>query len=127
MGMRTLVVVAALVVAPAAACNFSGTFDSSGLRVRLEGDITRGPTQPVCSVDQPCTAPFVGQFLVRQGALTITSFQTDSAGRFSVQLAPGTYTVVPVGGTFPATQQQTVTVGTDSVTVVHLDYDTGIR
>jgi hypothetical protein len=137
MGIRTLRPIAvmraaalAVIVggaAAAAGCDFAAHFDSTGLQIRLEGTITLGPTTPVCRVDQPCDGPFVGTFVVRQGVLTVATFTTDSAGAFAVRLAPGTYVVAPTGSSFLAAQQRTVTVGSDSVTVVHLGFDTGIR
>jgi hypothetical protein len=126
--MRALalaVIVAA--AAGAAGCDFAARFDSTGLQIRLEGTITLGPTEPVCRVDRPCDGPFVGTFAVRQGALTVATFTTDSAGAFAVRLPLGTYVVAPTGSSFLAAQERTVTVGADSVTVVHLDFDTGIR
>jgi hypothetical protein len=111
----------------AGGCDFAAHFDSTGLQIRLEGTISLGPTAPVCRVGQPCDGPFVGTFVVRQGALTVARFTTDSTGAFSVRLAPGSYVVAPTGNSFLAAQERPVTVGTDSVTVVHLDFDTGIR
>ena len=60
----------------------------------LHGTVTRGPTQPVCRVGQPCSAPAVHTWLVftRSGHATART-RTDLRGRYSVRLAPGVYAV----------------------------------
>jgi hypothetical protein len=97
---------------------------------RLVGQVVRGPVQPVCQVDVPCEEPFSAGFTVRLGSRRVTTFRSDSQGRFAVPLAPGTYTIVPAPDApllSPSQQAKLVTVGPDSVTVVQLDFDTGIR
>jgi hypothetical protein len=95
----------------------------------LTGVVTRGPVTPVCRVDIPCSAPFVATFSVLQGTKIIASFHSDSAGRFTVMLNPGTYFVVPTDATLlgPSGQAKTVTVGSPGLTSLNLEFDTGIR
>lgn len=109
-----------------AAPDTSGSSTSTG----LEGVVRRGPIQPVCWPDEACIAPFSARFEVRSGDRLITSFRSDSAGRFLVRLAPGEYMVVPdslsplLGAIW---QTHAVVVGSAGLTHVELDFDTGIR
>ena len=95
----------------------------------LTGTITRGPITPVCRVDVPCSAPAAGSFSVVQGDATVASFRTDTAGNFTVMLAPGTYTIVPADASVmgPMRQGKAVTVGATGMTTVRIEFDTGIR
>jgi hypothetical protein len=102
-----------------------GAVSSTG----LEGTMLRGPTRPVCQVDQPCTAPFKSGFVVLQGGRIVARFQSDSAGRFRIQLPPGTYTVSPDESAplLARADAHEVTVGPSGLTHVDLEFDTGIR
>jgi len=99
-----------------------------GDRTGLEGVIRRGPVTPVCLPDIPCDAPFAGRFLVLQGSGVVARFASDRAGRFRVTLAPGDYHIAPEAGSpvMPG-QRQPVSVPDSGITVVELDFDTGIR
>ena len=102
-----------------------GVVSSTG----LEGTMLRGPTRPVCRVDQPCTAPFKSGFEVLQGGQIIARFESDAEGHFLVHLPPGTYSVsadesAPLLARADAHQ---VTVGPSGLTHVDLEFDTGIR
>lgn len=103
--------------------------DEVPTRTGLEGTVYRSPTRPVCQVDNPCRAPFSGDFEVRQGERLAARFQSDSAGHFVVHLARGSYRIVPAGkaGLLGRGQPQEVTVGPSGLTRVELDFDTGIR
>jgi len=59
----------------------------------LHGVVMRGPTQPVCQVGKPCSAPAVGALLVFSRGTTTVRVRTGAGGRYSVRLAPGLYTV----------------------------------
>jgi hypothetical protein len=60
----------------------------------LHGTVVRGPTQPVCQVGQPCSAPAAHTRLVfaRSGHAAVQTL-TDARGRYSVRLTAGFYTV----------------------------------
>ena len=94
----------------------------------LEGQVTRSPTSPVCAPTLGCTAPFAADFDVWHTGLLVTRFHSDSAGAFFVRLPPGTYTVIP-DSSAPVVpgQVKTVTLKSESLTSVVLDFDTGIR
>ncbi len=95
----------------------------------LEGTVTRGPITPVCQAGVPCYAPFSAGFTVTQGQRLVASFQSDSAGRYQVFLAPGTYAITPdsTAPVFPKGQSRTATVGPVGMTQLDLQFDTGIR
>jgi hypothetical protein len=99
-------------------------------QVRVDGLVLRGPTQPVCVAGVPCDAPFSAGFTVRRAGLPVLRFQSDAAGRFTIGLAPGDYTVVPDADApvlDPTRQVEPLTVPrVDSISVV-LTFDTGIR
>jgi hypothetical protein len=61
--------------------------------VLLHGVVVRGPTQPVCEIGTPCSAPAPHVKLVfhRPGVDLVAT--TDAHGRYSVRLRRGTYTV----------------------------------
>jgi hypothetical protein len=102
-----------------------GVVSSTG----LEGTMLRGPTRPVCQVDQPCTAPFTSGFQVLQGGRIVARFQSDSAGHFLIHLPPGTYHVSPDESAplLARADAHEVTVGPSGLTHVNLEFDTGIR
>ena len=109
------------------ACASPGPSPATG----LTGVVMRGPVTPVCRVDVPCDAPFSGSFAVQRSGRRIAEFQSDAAGRFTVFLAPGPYTVMPNADApiiSPTRQAKTVTVlDNGTLTVVQLMFDTGIR
>lgn len=110
-----------------AACSSTAPSPSTG----LTGVVVRGPVTPVCRVDVPCDAPFSATFNIERNGRRVTQFQSDTAGQFTVFLAPGTYTVVPNSDApviSPSSQTKSVTVADNGMlTVVRLTFDTGIR
>jgi len=97
----------------------------------LTGVVMRGPVTPVCRVDVPCDAPFSARFNVQKSGQRVAQFESDASGRFTVMLAPGSYTVVPnadapiISATLQAKPVTVLDNGT--LTVVQLMFDTGIR
>jgi hypothetical protein len=85
--MRRTVLIASvlLVVAPAGAATIP-----SGLR----GVVMRGPTRPVCELEQPCTEPAKNMLLLftRDGR-DVGRTRTDAAGRYRIALPAGVYRV----------------------------------
>ena len=115
----------AAVVTIAAACPNSTT-PSTG----LTGTVIRGPVTPVCQINVPCDAPFSASFDVMLHNRKVTTFTSDTQGRFSVRLLPGIYLIVPAADAplmNPSFQTKTVEVGPEGLTSVQLTFDTGIR
>ena len=117
--MRALVI-AALVLA---ACGSVGS-PSSGIR----GTIVAGPACPgPARLDSACPdRPVAMTVEVVSGSAVAATFTTDSAGTFSVSVAPGTYTLRSKSG-LPALKSQPVVVVAGAYTDVELHADTGIR
>jgi hypothetical protein len=101
---------------------------AAALASGLFGAVTRGPTQPVCMVGKPCSAPAPHVILLfTRGDRTVRA-RTDDRGRYRVALLPGAYRV-------SLTTQPRIGRGLDPRTVVvgeryrRADFtiDTGIR
>jgi hypothetical protein len=125
--MSRQIIAGSLVVLWLLGCGSTGPDDSP---VRVEGRVVRGPTQPVCQVNASCEAPFSAGFSVQQSGRLILRFRSDADGRFSIQLTPGTYEVVPDADAPLITPQQQVrpiTVPAGPSTTIELSFDTGIR
>jgi hypothetical protein len=96
----------------------------------LVGVVVRGPVQPVCQPQVSCDAPFGASFTVQQGSRVITTFRSDAQGHFQVHLPAGTYLIVPGPDApiiSPSSQAKQVVVGSEGLTQVQLEFDTGIR
>jgi len=80
----------ALFVALAFGCGSAGGGTLTGLR----GKVMRGPTQPVCRVNDPCEEPARGVRLVfyRSGKV-VGRATTNQKGWYRVMLRPGRYAV----------------------------------
>jgi hypothetical protein len=101
-----------------------------GPLVRVDGRVVRGPTQPVCQINVACDAPFSAGFSVRRGPRVVVRFRSEVDGRFSIQLAPGAYLVVPDADApilAPEQQVKSVTIPVTDSTTLELSFDTGIR
>jgi hypothetical protein len=61
--------------------------------VTLFGTVTRGPVTPVCEANSPCNVPATEAKLTFARPGKNVTVRTDAAGKYSVRLAPGTYTV----------------------------------
>lgn len=96
----------------------------------LAGVVLRGPVQPTCQIQVSCDLPFGATFTAQQGGSVIAAFRSDALGHFRVNLLPGTYLIVPGPDApiiSPGDQAKEVVVGSDGLTNVQLDFDTGIR
>jgi hypothetical protein len=58
----------------------------------LHGTVVKGPTQPVCRVGQPCSAPAQVTLIFRRGTRTYRARSTP-AGVYRITLPAGYYTV----------------------------------
>jgi hypothetical protein len=101
-----------------------------GTTVRVDGHVVRGPIQPVCQINVSCDAPFSAGFSVRQAGHLVLRFHSDADGRFTIQLAAGTYQIAPDPDApllAPEQQVKSVTVPAAPSTTIELSFDTGIR
>jgi len=120
--MRILVpALATLALAVPAA---SSTSDSG-----LRGVVMRGPTSPVCRLDEPCEAPAANLVLVfKQEGDVVAQARTGPRGGYRIGLRPGRYAVVTTRRTIGVgLTPRTVVVPRDRYTRVDFDLDTGIR
>jgi hypothetical protein len=98
----------------------------------LEGRITRGPLFPVERIGVRNAAPVAAARLeikVPNGR-KVASVESNSAGKYSVQLAPGTYLVTvisPAGAFNRPNPPATVAIKAGEVTHFDIRLDTGIR
>ncbi|HEY8655758.1 MAG TPA: hypothetical protein VIN34_03360 [Candidatus Limnocylindria bacterium] len=118
-GMRSLLVVALLL----AACGDLAS-PASGIR----GTILAGPACPgPARVGSLCPdRPVAMTIEVVQGSSVVATFASGVDGRFSVALAPGSYTLRSKAG-LPALRSATITVPPGAYDEVELHADTGMR
>ena len=118
MVMRALLVLALVL----AACGQVAS--NSGIR----GTVLAGPACPgPARLDSPCPdRPVAMTIEVVSGTSVAATFTTDAAGKFSVSVSPGTYTLRSKSG-LPALRSTTVVVVDGQFTDVELHADTGIR
>ena len=121
--MRSIVAVVMLCVC--AACGTGAGAPGGG----VQGRVTSGPTCPVEIQGSPCP-PAVWTGTVRATASdgSVRDTTTGADGSYHMALQPGTYTVTPVvpGGGPPTAKPVTVVVG-DSMQILDLQVDSGIR
>jgi hypothetical protein len=95
----------------------------------IHGQVVAGPTCPVETLDSPCPpGKWTGTIRATSADGDVYETETDAEGRFSLNLPPGTYEVVPeTGGQTPPTGIPQTIVVTDVMQTVDLEVDTGIR
>jgi hypothetical protein len=123
--IRTVLGVAVLAVAPAAA---AGSASDSGVR----GLVLYGPTCPVQRAGQTCERPLQTTVVVRHAAARTVVARVRSAadGRFTVRLGAGRYVLRAAAGSsslYPRPVSQGVSVTAHHFTSVTLHVDSGIR
>jgi hypothetical protein len=107
--------------------------DSSG--TILAGQVLIGPVCPVVRIDQAdqcADRPYPGNLSIRTpaGDQEVTQIMADPQGGFAVDLAPGTYQIVPLsppGHILPRGVMQLVTLDVGVTTTIEVHYDSGIR
>jgi hypothetical protein len=98
----------------------------------LEGVVTLGPTAPTCLPGMSCSQPQAASVVVEDSSGTqVAQFTSGADGHFQVDLAPGTYTLVPQrlhpGTNYPHAIRSTATVPASGYAQVEVSYDTLIR
>ena len=108
---------------------FGSTSAGGGTATGLRGKVMRGPTQPVCRVNEPCEEPAPGVRLVfyRSGKV-VARATTNQKGWYRVTLRPGRYAVSTsnprVAKNFTP---KSATVPKGGVKRQDFDIDTGLR
>ncbi|TMD17742.1 MAG: carboxypeptidase regulatory-like domain-containing protein [Chloroflexi bacterium] len=125
MTSRIISVALALMVA---ACGTPAAQPGTG----IQGTVQAGPTCPVERINSPCPPrPLAATVVVRDGSgAEVTRFHSGADGRFKVDLAPGSYTIVGLNfGTslLPRPIPKSVTVTQGTYTSINVEYDSGIR
>ncbi len=104
----------------------------------LSGTMTIGPICPVEQVDNPCK-PAPEMYAARKVAVYASDKKTlidtltpDANGKFSTDLAPGTYYVAMANSTSGGVGSTsgvptTIVIKSGETTTLHIDIDTGIR
>jgi hypothetical protein len=115
----------ALLVTLVAGSGSAGGGTATGLR----GKVMRGPTQPVCRVNEPCEEPAAGVRLVfyRSGKV-VARATTNQKGWYRVTLRPGRYAVSTMNPRVAKNfSPKSATVPKSGVKRQDFDIDTGIR
>jgi hypothetical protein len=117
--LATLIAAALLCAACAPAPSDSG----------IRGLVTIGPVSPVQQQGEPGATPYSARIVVRRsGGGTAAEVKSGADGRFSVNLAPGSYVLEPQSpAVMPFAKPQEVTVDPHRFTEVTVQYDSGIR
>jgi hypothetical protein len=95
----------------------------------LKGRVMRGPTSPVCRVNQPCEEPARGVKLTfYRSNKVVGQATTNQKGWYQVRLSPGTYSVRTDRRAFEKVPQP-ARVNVPSARFKRVDFhiDTGIR
>jgi len=103
----------------------AGGSEDSGIR----GLVTIGPISPVERPGEPTDRPYAATIVIeRVDGTTAAETKSGGDGRFSVNLAPGSYVLEPQNGNpLPIARPQHVTVAPRTFTEVTVEYDSGIR
>jgi hypothetical protein len=114
--------IAAVLAALAVAVPASAGLQATGVR----GLVMRGPIAPVCQEGAPCSAPAKHMKITFMRAGVAKTVVTGANGRYSILLAPGTYSV-----RFPSAKfgfrPRSATVVAGRMSTRNFSIDTGIR
>src|SRR5436305_2601691 len=124
----TLRIVSIALALVAAACGTPAAQPGTG----IQGMVQAGPTCPVERIDSPCPPrPLEATVVVRDtSGAEVTRFHSGADGRFKVDLAPGSYTVVgPNIGTgfLPRPIPTSVADTRGPYTSINVEYDSALR
>jgi hypothetical protein len=102
----------------------------------LEGQVSIGPLQPVVRVGEPEPTPNPEVYAAREivifkanGKTEVTRVKIDPNGKYQVELPVGTYVVDinHLGIDSAAALPQEIVITSNTVTILDIDIDTGIR
>ncbi len=96
----------------------------------IRGTVTLGPTSPVQQQGESSTKPYSADLVIKPqgGRSSVARVKSDSEGRFSAVLEPGTYVIRAASAQSPPSLKPvTVTVQAHQFTEVAVPFDSGIR
>ena len=96
----------------------------------IAGNVSEGPTMPVCVLGVPCTRPLANailQILDHTTHALVGKARSNSSGNFIVSVPDGEYLVQVMTINFPLCPEQTVTVTGQNFALTQINCDTGIR
>lgn len=96
----------------------------------IAGNVSEGPTVPVCGTGVPCTRPFANAILLILDQTTralVGKAQSNSSGNFIVSVPEGGYVVHVMTVDFPFCPEESVTVAVHNFSLTQINCDTGIR
>ena len=96
----------------------------------IRGTVTLGPTSPVQQQGESLTKPYSADLVIKPqgGRSSVARVKSDSDGRFSAVLEPGTYVIRAASAQSPPSLKPvTVTVQAHQFTDVVVPFDSGIR
>jgi hypothetical protein len=120
---------AAILVLACALCLGSTACSPAPVDGGVRGLVTIGPTAPVQRVGESGQTPYAADITVQSTSGTVVARTRSGAdGTFSVNLAPGAYTLVPQNGDpLPIAQPVEVLAPPHGFADVTISYDSGIR
>jgi hypothetical protein len=96
----------------------------------IRGTVTLGLTSPVQRQGESGTKPYAADLVIKPqgGRSSVARVKSDSDGRFSAVLEPGTYVIRAASvQSLPTLKPVTVTVQAHRFTDVEVPFDSGIR
>ncbi len=96
----------------------------------IAGNVSEGPTTPVCMPGVPCTRPLAHanlQILDYTTHAMVNTVSSDSSGNFIVNVPDSVYLVQVITVDFPRCPAQVVTVSGQSLALIQVNCDTGLR
>jgi hypothetical protein len=95
----------------------------------VAGNVTVGPTRPVCLPNDPCTRPFAGARVNVLNSLRqpVASAITNSLGNFLLSVPSDNYIIHVQTTGLPFCAEARAAVGPKTFTLVAIDCDSGIR
>lgn len=129
--MRKLFALAVVLALVPTACGSGSVPQGESAPSGVRGRVLTGPNCPVERADARCPdLPTSLRILILQDDVEVGSVRSDADGRFEMDLAPGTYRLVPdlpSGGGPPSARPVTVTIEPARYARVTVYVDTGIR
>jgi hypothetical protein len=118
-----------MLAALASASAIAGAATGTRLKSGVHGVVMRGPTMPVCRMNDPCEEPAVGIVLqFRRDGHVAAQVRTGRAGRYTVRLRRGRYAVTTLRrGPGTGLTPRTVRVPAGRLARVDFHLDTGIQ